>query len=267
MANDLTGYVVGTLAPAPSDMVLRMTMLRGWGVDASRGAAGLALNALVYYIGRFFAPIAGLVVLLIWSDWDPIYAWSALGGAIVAGVLVGLLIAVGRGERHAFEIGRRLCLVAARITRRELDPDRWGTEFARFQQISSRGVSERFAAAMLSVAALLAVDAAILVVSLRFVGVPASMLPAPVIVAAFLCVYPATALPLAGLGFLDAAAIALFHLPTEAANQDALAAFVIWRIATLLGPLVMGTGTLLYWRYGPAAGARAPRPAARSHEP
>jgi putative heme transporter len=259
MANDLTGYVVGTLAPAPSDMVLRMAMFRGWGVDLAHGAAGLALNALVYYVGRFSAPVVGLVVFVSWYGWDATYAWAALGGAAVAGFLLGLLFAVSRGQRRAYGIGRRAGLVAARLTRRPIEADRWGTRLVEFQQVSSNRVAERFAMAALSVAALLAVDAAILVLSLRFAGLSASDLALPAIVAAFLCVYPLTALPLAGLGFLDASAIALFELDTNSADQKAVAAFVVWRVATLLTPLLLGTGTLLYWRHSHVV-TRAGRP-------
>jgi putative heme transporter len=255
MANTVTGYLVGTLAPAPSDMVLRMSMFRAWGIDAAHGAAGLALNATVYYIGRFSAPIAGLAVYLAFLGLDATYAWAALGGAVVAGFLVGVLVAVSRGRQRAFAVGHRSARIAARVTKRSIDPDAWGTRPAEFQEVSSRRLAERSGMAAASVAALLTIDATILVLSFRFVGLPSSDVSIAALVAAFLCVYPLTALPIAGLGFLDAGLISLLNLDATG-EQQAVAAMVIWRVATLLATLAAGTIVLVVWRHSAAAARR-----------
>jgi uncharacterized protein (TIRG00374 family) len=262
MANTVTGYLVGTLAPAPSDMVLRMSMFRAWGIDPAPGAAGLALNALVYYVGRFSAPIAGLIVYLLFIGWDATYLWAALGGAAVAGFLVAVLFAMSRGQHVAHGIGRWTGQAAARVTRRDIDHERWGARLAEFQQVSAGRLAERSGLAAVSVAALLTVDATILVLSVRFVGLSASVVSLAAIVAAFLCVYPLTALPMAGLGFLDASLISLLGLD-EADEQKAIAAMVIWRVATFMTTMAAGTIVLLLWRRSAASrsAAKAATPA------
>jgi uncharacterized protein (TIRG00374 family) len=261
MANTVAGYLVGTLAPAPSDMVLRMSMFRAWGIDTASGAAGLALNALVYYVGRFSAPIAGLVTYLVFIGWDATYLWAALGGAAVAGFLVGVLFAVSRGRHVAHGIGRWTGQTAARVTRRSIDADRWGARLAEFQEVSSGRIAERSGMAAVSVAGLLTVDATILVLSFRFVGLSASVVSIAAIVAAFLCVYPLTALPLAGLGFLDASLISLLSLD-EADEQKAVAAMLIWRVATFMATMAIGAVVLVLWRLSEARRSTdAPTPA------
>jgi uncharacterized protein (TIRG00374 family) len=261
MANTVAGYLVGTLAPAPSDMVLRMSMFRAWGIDTASGAAGLALNALVYYVGRFSAPIAGLVTYLVFIGWDATYLWAALGGAAVAGFLVGVLFAVSRGRHVAHGIGRWTGQTAARVTRRSIDADRWGARLAEFQEVSSGRIAERSGMAAVSVAGLLTVDATILVLSFRFVGLSASVVSIAAIVAAFLCVYPLTALPLAGLGFLDASLISLLSLD-EADEQKAVAAMLIWRVATFMATMAIGAVVLVVWRLSEARRSTdAPTPA------
>jgi uncharacterized membrane protein YbhN (UPF0104 family) len=259
MANTVAGYLVGTLAPAPSDMVLRMSMFRAWGIDSAPGAAGLALNALVYYVGRFSAPIAGLIVYLAFIGWDATYLWAALGGAAVAGFLIGVLFAMSRGRHVAHGIGHWTARQAARVTRRSIDPDRWGARLVEFQQASAGRLSENSGWAAMSVAGLLAVDALILVLSMRFVGLSSGVVSVAAIVAAFLCVYPLTALPIAGLGFLDASLISLLDL-SEADEQKAIAAMVIWRVATLMATLAAGAVVFLLWRRSAAGRSAAKKP-------
>ena len=249
VVNEAAGRLVATVAPAPSDLVLRMRMFRSWGVDPVLGSAGLALTSIVQYVGRFTAPVVGLVVFVLWYGWEAIYVWSAVGGAVIAAVLMALLLAVSRGERRAFAIGRRCGLIVRRVSRIQVDADSWGARAAQLQQATRSGLAERLTAAIAGIAALYVVDLMILVLAFRFVGLSSSGAAAPAIVAAFLCAYPLSALPLAGLGFLDAAAISLLGPDNELADQQAVAAFIVWRVASLLIPLALGAVTLLHWRY------------------
>ena len=58
----LSGTVIQTFTPPPSDAVLRLTMLKRYGVEPTRGAAALVLDTIVFYLARFVAPIIGLVL-------------------------------------------------------------------------------------------------------------------------------------------------------------------------------------------------------------
>lgn len=109
-----------------------------------------------------------------------------------------------------------------------------------------QGYDATFAWAAVSAGCVVLVIAVAL--SLRFVGVPASQAAFLVIVASFLCVYPLTALPFSGLGALDAALIALLTAEGVEGEAELVAGVVVWRCATLLLPLAVGTGAFLVWR-------------------
>ena len=92
-------------------------------------------------------------------------------------------------------------------------------------------------------------DAAILLLALRFVGVPAGPLPAVEVVSAFLVVYPLTLFPLQGIGIVDATLLAILTeiagLPWE---PEIIAGLVVYRIITLGGPLALGAVAIVHWR-------------------
>ena len=54
------------------------------------------------------------------------------------------------------------------------------------------------------------VDAVVLLLALRFVGIPPSALPALIVIGGFLVWFPLGSLPLSGLGVLDAALLAMY---------------------------------------------------------
>jgi hypothetical protein len=82
----------------------------------------------------------------------------------------------------------------------------------------------------------------LLVLCLRFVGVPPGQVPAATALAILLVSYPLTALPFAGLGVLDTSAV--------------VAALVVWRVGLLLVPLALGAWRCWLGGAGPARGGR-----------
>jgi uncharacterized membrane protein YbhN (UPF0104 family) len=96
------------------------------------------------------------------------------------------------------------------------------------------------------------VDAIVVIVCLRFVGIPGEYIGYLAVLAAMFTLYPLTIFPFAGLGVLDASLIVLIDAEGVADPADLVAALVIWRAATLLLPLVPGSLTLGLWRRGQA---------------
>lgn len=94
---------------------------------------------------------------------------------------------------------------------------------------------------------------------MRFMGISGAELAFGEILAGYLCAHPMTALPFAGIGVLDAALIALFVERGTSGEATVLAALVVWRLATVVLPLLLGTVTYAQWRHANPAEAQRVR--------
>ncbi len=247
LSTALSGTLIQTFTPPPADAVLRLSMLRSYGIETTRGAAALVLDTLVFYLARFVAPVLGLALALVALAVEPIQYWMALGGAVAAVLLVAALVVISKGERAAGGFGRGAAVVVRRL-RPSVDPEAWAAALVRFQQESAAGLFRRIGTATPTMLAFIVVDGTVLVACLRFVGVPGAAVGYLAVLAALLSLYPLTIFPFAGLGVLDASLIVLVNAEGVADPADLIAAMVIWRAATLLLPLLPGLVALTHWK-------------------
>ncbi|RIJ71261.1 UPF0104 family protein [Nakamurella silvestris] len=253
--NALSANLITTVAPPPAELFLRLSMFKTWGVDATRGVAGTVLNTFTVYVVRFAAPVVGLIISFFLFSPGADYIWPATLGGVVAAVLIGGLAMVARAERLAATIGRKGGAFVHRF-KASVNGEDWSAKLARFQRESTDGLGKRGSEAFLGMLAFAVVDGSMVVVCLRFVGVPASEVSYAAVLAAFLCVYTLTILPFAGLGVLDASLISLLSVHTDVDQATMVAAMVVWRTATLLVPMVPGLVAFGLWkRRYPASGA------------
>ena len=92
-------------------------------------------------------------------------------------------------------------------------------------------------------------DACILLLSMRFVGVSASDVPAYEVIGMFFLAYPLTLPPLMGLGIFDVVLLGAFmELGGAALEPELVAALTVWRAVTILGPMMLGGIVTLVWR-------------------
>lgn len=246
--NDLAANLVGTLAPPPGDVVLRVSMFRSWGIAAVDGMPGVTLNSLVFYVIRFSVPVLG-VVLLLGEDVAGAQVWLSIGSLVVAALMVTGLVLVSRGERAARLLGLRAGRLVSRF-RDGVDPEAWAAGVAGFRSTMSERLVRGLPPSMAALTGMVLTDALIVLVALRMVGVPAALLPALVVVGTFLLVYPLTALPLAGLGVLDASLVVAYtEVAGVAAEPTIVAALVLWRVVTILGALALGGLSMAWWRW------------------
>jgi len=245
----LSGTLVQTFTPPPADAVLRLSILRSYGVETTRGAGALVLDTLVFYLARFVAPLFGLVLAVIALPVMPIQVWMAIGGAVAAAVLVVALAVISKGERAAGGFGRSAAMVVRRL-RPSIDPEGWAAALVRFQQQSAAGLFRKIGKATPTMLGFIVVDGIVLVTCLRFVGVPGEQIGYLAVLAGLLSLYPLTIFPFAGLGVLDAALIVLINTEGVADPADLIAAMVIWRTATILLPLLPGLAAITARRRG-----------------
>lgn len=257
LRNDLAANLAGTLAPPPGDVVIRVAMFNSWGINPVDGMAGVTLNMVTFYSVRFLAPLAGVALLAI-EEVERGQVLMAIGLAGLAIAILGALLLAMRGDRLAAMLGFGAGRVVRRI-RQEVDPQLWATAVVDFRARMASTLHRGLPVAMLAMFAMVLADGLILGLSVRFVGVGADVLPAWVILGAFLVAYPLTTLPLFGLGVMDAtmvaAWVAVAGLEYEAAI---LAALVIWRAITLLGPLALGALVTADWKRKLASASNQP---------
>lgn len=247
--SDQAAILTSMIAPPPADMLLRLAMFRSWGIPMTQGLAGSLMNVFTFYAIRFGVPLLGLCLVLASPvPYHAVYTWVALLGGAIGLAVLALLWAVLRRERTAVWLGGTGGRLVARV-RRSVDPGAWVRSAVDFRanviDRAARGVPLSLAALLVMVV----VDGALLTLCLRFVGVGPGELPTMAVVAVFLMAYPLTLFPLAGLGVLDACVLAaLVDTGGLALEADLVAGLVLYRVTTLLVPMLLGAGSVTWWR-------------------
>lgn len=244
---DLVGNLVANFAPPPADIGVRVAMFRSWRLDVTASMAALTLSAILFYAGRFAAPLLGFVLILLTRRFDESYLLVALLTGAVALVIVGAMIALSRARRSAAWLGRTAARLASRV--RKVDPDSWERAVLDFREQVNERLQRRWAGAVLALAAVLLLEAFILEVCIRFMGVPAEAVVTAEVIGAFLITYPLNMLPLGGIVILDAAVLEILLRQGGAGYEAQITAgLVLWRLATLITPFLLGLLALIHWQ-------------------
>jgi uncharacterized membrane protein YbhN (UPF0104 family) len=247
MQNDLTAYLIGTVAPPPADVVLRIAMFRSWGIDPVEGMAGVTLNMLTFYSVRFAAPALGAALLAVHELQTRHLVLAALSVTVSVLILVAL-VAISRGDRLAARAGLLAGQVAERV-RSSVEPEKWSTAVVGFRAKVGDRVRTGVGPSLLALLAMVLADATICLLALRSVGVDAAEVPATLVYGGFLLFYPLTLFPLMGFGLLDAALVALWTQNAGLESEATIVAgLVVWRSVSLLLPFVLGLISLVLWR-------------------
>lgn len=256
--NDLAANMMATFAPPPSDIVLRVTMFRSWGLDPVMGIAGSTLNSFKFYAVRFLAPGLGLILLATGGLERRRWVVAVLC-LLVSAVILTALVLLLRSDVLAAALGRAAGR-AVRVVKKSFDPETLAVRTVELRAQAAGSLRRGLLPSMIALLGMVLADAAILAVALRGVGVNLDLLPLIEVVGAFLLVYPLTTLPLFGLGVMDALLVgawtAIAGLELEA---SIVAATIIWRAVTILGTLLLGALVLGHWKIARSVAA-APAP-------
>ena len=247
VVNDQASILMCTVAPPPADLAIRLTMFSGWGIELSRGLAGVVMNTVSFYVVRWAAPVIGFVLVLT-DRFDSSFATGALAGGLAALGLLVVVRVVASGAAAARWVGHTAGRIAHRV-RRGVDPEVWAQNVATFREHVVDKLRRGLPRSLLALLGMMVCDAATLLLAVRFVGIPADTLPAAEVVAAYFLTYPLTMLPVFGLGVLDAAAVAIMVGYAGTAYEAPLAAaLLVWRAVTIGTPLALGGVALVSWR-------------------
>ncbi|MCW2747688.1 MAG: hypothetical protein JWP10_830, partial [Nocardioidaceae bacterium] len=258
VAGDLSASLVAFVAPSPTDAVLRATMLNSWGIRASDALSAITLNSMTYYVARFTAPVLGLIVAVIAGIATSGYAYTALSSGVVSVFLIALLVLAARGENPAGAAAFALATYVSRFFS-SIKPSRWRDWTTKFVKTVGATTRTKGIPAVVTSLGLVLAEATLLMLSMRFAGVPSSAASAVAIYVALLISYPLTALPFAAIGVLDAALISLLALNGGPYEAQAVAGMIICRVCWQLVPLMLGVVTLSVWRLEQAKKSAAPQ--------
>lgn len=247
VASDLSANLAGTVAPPPGDVVVRIAQFRTWGVNPVDGMAGATLNMLVFYGARFAAPAFGAAVFALHS-FDTGKVLTGVASLAIAVAIIAALVVVLQSDAVAERLARRAARAAGAISA-SVDDARWVDAVVDFRRRIGGTLRGNLLPALAAMTAGIAIDAAMLVAAVRFVGIGADVAPWPVIVGSVLLAYPLTILPMFGLGVLDAVVIANVVDVAGVDYESALvAATILWRVVTLGGTLGLGAIAMAWWR-------------------
>lgn len=245
--NDQVAFVIGTVIPPPSDLALRTAMFSSWDVPVAAGVAGALLHKLTFWIIRFGVPVVGLALLLARGEEVGLRLLDLASIAFAAAIAVVLLL-VMRSDALARTVGLRGGALVGRF--RKVDPEAWAASCVRFRTDVAARFRGGFPRALAALVGLLVVDALMLILCLRFVGVTQADAPVSTVVAAYAIAYPLTLFPFSGIGLLDAAVIgAVTAVGGHGVEAPAVAALLVWRVFTLGGPILLGVASVTLWHH------------------
>ncbi len=248
MQNDQAAILMTTVAPPPSDIAMRLAMFTSWGIPATSGLAGTVMNTVSFYMVRFGTPLLGVLLMLALGNFEIGEFVPAMLSGMVSVSLLTIVWLAFRAEGFTRRLAERLGNLAAKV-KKSIDPQDWVDRALDFRGRVVDRLPYALPRAVVALIAMVVVDACLIVLALRFVGVSATEAPAIEVLVAFLVAYPLTLFPFSGLGLLDAVVVAtLLALDVGADEASLVAGFVVWRAITILGPLTLGICSVGLWK-------------------
>jgi uncharacterized protein (TIRG00374 family) len=252
----LAPAAAASVVPGPSDIAARYAMFRSWGYSGAQTSASVLLVFIYTTLAKVSLPVFAAALFLFFGRDDAQLETVAI---IAAGILIGAVIAIAllvRSESTARRLGHTAGIAARRIASwfRITTPDTLAANLAdrmaHFRNRTGDVLRTRthwaVGAALLGQAGLFA----ILMVSVRAVGIESSDLDWVAIFAAFALVQILTSVPItpSGLGVAEAAYITLLTAESST-DLTALiaAAAVIYRVFSWLIVIPFGGISWMWW--------------------
>ena len=227
-------------------------LLRAWGFESGPVARAVALTGIWNQLANLLFPVAAVLMLSIEEQQDAVLTTAAVVGGIVFAVAVGVLVLVFWSEQLARDIGR----VAAVAVNRLLRPihrgpvEGWAEGLAEFRNETVKLVRRRWwLLTIATVAGNLAVFA-IFIIALRAVGIGASEVTWIEAFAAWSLARILQLIPLTpgGLGPVELGLTGIL-VGLGGPNAEVVAAVLLYRAFTILPTLIVGSATIVGWRW------------------
>jgi uncharacterized protein (TIRG00374 family) len=232
-------------------MGTQFAMLRGWGFETDQASLAVLVTGIWNQLVRVAFPVIAVGLLAIVGDVPTeLRIGGAVGAVLFAVVLGGYigLIASDRLARRIGELGAASATWFMRLIRRPRQ-FAWGDDAVRFRETSEVLVRRRWPHLTVTTVLGHLSNFAVLLVSLRAVGIDPSELSGIECFAAFSLIRLLTAVPITpgGLGVVELGLTG--GLVAFGADQEAaVAGVLLYRALTMLPVIVIGAVCFLLWR-------------------
>jgi len=251
----LTGSTTAVSNSLPAGSALGVglayTMLSSWGFSKSRSTLSVMVTGIWNNFVKLGMPIVALAILALQGESGDGRTVAALGGLIGLTAAVVVFALILRSEdfaRRAGLVGERMMSSLRRVASRG-PVHGWDHAVIRFRSRVIGLVRHRWRALTLSTLMGHLSLYAVLLVTLRAMGVAQDDVSWVQVLAAFAFARLLTAIPLTpgGVGIVE---LALITALTDAGGADArvVAAVLTYRLLTYVAPILFGAGTYLFWR-------------------
>jgi uncharacterized membrane protein YbhN (UPF0104 family) len=253
---------ISSLIPGPSDLPIRFRMYQSWGVSSSEATTAV-VGSGVFSIGAnlILPSIAGVLIVL--AD-VPLSGFFSV--IVTASVALTIIVAAAGftlgSQQRTLTVGRWLDRPTRAVTsklRKTLPDDNLGVFFVKKRAEAVDQLSGKWLKCSLATIATTAAKCSLLVLTLRFVGIPEDNLGWLAVAAAYGLVAGMTAIPITP-GSAGVAELGFVGLLTAAADGDWVnqitAGVLLYRLMTWLLLIPVGMGALGVWRYGVRAAER-----------
>lgn len=253
---------VASVIPGPSDLPVRYRMYQSWGVSSSAAATAVVGSGIFSIGSQLVLPsIAGVLILLADVPLSGFFSLIVTASAVLAVLVVIAAFTLGSAKRTE-AVGRRLdgpVRAIARRLRKPLPDEDLGVLLAGKRAEAFDHLSGKWVKSTVATAATIAAKCSLLVMALRFVGIPEDALPWLAIVATYGLVAGLTAFPLTP-GSAGVTEIGFVGILTAAAGEgwvnQITTGVLIYRLMTWLLIIPVGLGALGLWRRSVAAAER-----------
>jgi putative heme transporter len=255
---------VSNVVPGPSGTATRLMILRSWGFYTDDFARSWLFTSTLTNFTVLAMPAVAIVLVAINHNVDSTVVIIGLVGLAISIAGVVAVVGILRNERFARWFGAKIGVVvrwATGLRGRTPSKQDFVESTLDFRESIGETWHERGVRVSLAVLATYAAQGAIFGLSLRAVGLDSQVLPAAAIAVVYTVVRLLTIVNLTpgGVGVVETLYTAALLAVTDGADQSEIVAGVIlFRGLTYIGPILLGAGALLIWRFRRRWRVRAP---------
>ncbi|MDX2379551.1 MAG: lysylphosphatidylglycerol synthase transmembrane domain-containing protein [Acidimicrobiia bacterium] len=255
---------VSSVIPGPSDLPVRYSMYQSWGISSSDAATAVAASG-VFSVGSQLAlpAFAGVAIFFGGVQVDG-FMTIIVAATLVLAVAIVLSAVVLGSDKRTLWAGRKLDRVwrrAMRLARKDPPEEALDVILERGRSTAFDYLSDKWLPTTGATLLTIGAKCSLLIMSLRFVGIPEDVLGWAAIFAVFALVAGITIIPITP-GSAGVAEIALVGMLAPIAGSDYVnevaAGVLLYRLLTWILVIFAGLLALGVWQYGQRRGQGKP---------